>query len=127
MDLVRVRVGIIGGGIGGLAAAIALSARGAEVRVFEGAADRRREGVALLLWANAMKALGSLGIDEAVRERATAIDITEVRNARGDLLCELPICEWSRSGSVPTVAVRRPDLVAALSRALPPEIGRAHV
>jgi 2-polyprenyl-6-methoxyphenol hydroxylase-like FAD-dependent oxidoreductase len=122
MNLVRVRVGIVGGGIGGLAAAIALSARGAEVRVFERADDRRREGVALLLWANAMKALGSLGIYEAVRERAAAIDITEVRNARGDLLCELPIGEWSRSGSVPTVAVRRPDLVSALSRALPPGV-----
>jgi 2-polyprenyl-6-methoxyphenol hydroxylase-like FAD-dependent oxidoreductase len=122
MDLVRARVGIVGGGIGGLAAAIALSARGAEVRIFERAEDRRREGVALLLWANAMKALGSLGIYEAVRGRAAAIDITEVRNARGDLLCELPICEWSRSGSVPTVAVRRPDLVAALSRALPPDV-----
>lgn len=122
MDLVRARVGIIGGDIGGLAAAIALSARGAEVRVFERAEDRRREGVALLLWANAMKALGSLGICEAVRERAAAIDITEVRNARGDLLYELPIGEWSRSGSVPTVAVHRPDLVAALSRALPPDV-----
>ena len=122
MNLVRVRVGIIGGGIGGLAAAIALSARGAEVRVFERADDRRREGVALLLWANAMKALGLLGIYEAVRERASAIEVTEVRNSRGDLLCELPIGEWSRSGDAPTVAIRRPNLVSALARALPPEV-----
>lgn len=120
MNLARVRIGIIGGGIGGLAAAIALTARGFDVSVFERASDRRREGIALLLWANAMRALATIGAYDAVRSRAMPIDITEVRNARGDLLCELPIGDWSRSGA-PTVAIRRPDLVAALQRALPPE------
>jgi 2-polyprenyl-6-methoxyphenol hydroxylase-like FAD-dependent oxidoreductase len=126
MNLARVHIGIVGGGIGGLTAAIALACHGANVRVFERAGERRREGIALLLWANAMHALASIGVHE-VAARAMTIDVTEIRNARGDLLCELPIAEWNQSSGASTVAVRRPDLVAALARALAPEAMRAGV
>ncbi|MEO8699595.1 MAG: FAD-dependent monooxygenase [Kofleriaceae bacterium] len=119
MDLAGARVGIVGGGIGGLASAIALRRHGIQVTVFERAETRRREGIALLLWSNAMRALAAIGAYEAVRARAAAIEVTEIRNAAGELLSQLPIGEWSNG--VPTVAVRRPELVAALTAMLPVE------
>lgn len=121
MHLADRRVGIVGGGIGGLATALALRARGAEVIVFERAQHRRREGVALLVWANAMKVLASLGVADRVRAQAAEIAVTEVRNAAGELLSELPIGAWSQRAEMPTVAIRRPALVEALLAKLGPE------
>jgi 2-polyprenyl-6-methoxyphenol hydroxylase-like FAD-dependent oxidoreductase len=118
MDLAGRRVGIVGAGVGGLSAALALSRHGADVQVFERAHQRRREGIALLVWANAMRALGKLGVYEAVRARSTPIEVTEVRNPRGDVLARLPIGAWTESPEPPTVAVRRPDLLAALAQAV---------
>ncbi|HEY5398898.1 MAG TPA: FAD-dependent monooxygenase, partial [Trebonia sp.] len=51
------RVAIIGGGIGGLTAAIALSRAGVEVRVYEAAAELREIGAGVALHPNAMRVL----------------------------------------------------------------------
>jgi 2-polyprenyl-6-methoxyphenol hydroxylase-like FAD-dependent oxidoreductase len=118
MDLAGRRVGIVGAGVGGLSAALALARLGAEVQVFERAHQRRREGIALLVWANAMRALAKLGVYDAVRACSTPIEITEVRNPRGDVLAQLPIGTWTGTSETPTVAVRRPDLLAALAQAV---------
>ncbi len=113
------RIGIIGGGVGGLAAAIALRRAGFEVIVFERAGDGRGQGAALLLWSNAIRALASLGLADAVCSVSTAIATTEFRTWRGELLCTLPIGEWSRPKGNPTVATPRRALVELLAAALP--------
>ncbi len=117
MRLQGSRVGIVGAGIGGLTAANALISRGAEVVVFE-RARRNHQGIALLLWANAMKALASLELTEALLARASPIEITDVRTATGELLCSLPIGTWSRRVEMPSVAVRRSELVEVLAARL---------
>ena len=57
---------IVGGGIAGLASAIALERAGWSVSVHERAADIRPLGAALSLWPNATAALDRLGILEQV-------------------------------------------------------------
>lgn len=113
-------VGIVGGGIGGLTAAIALRARGFRVTVFERSERRGSEGVALLLWSNAMRALAGLGID--LLPMAATIEHTEVRTSRGEVLCSLPIRDWSARAAAPSVAIRRPLLIEALAGALPADV-----
>ena len=61
---------IIGGGIGGLATAIALKQSGLEVEVFERVAVLREVGAGLSLWANAIRALDQLGLGAAIRAQA---------------------------------------------------------
>lgn len=107
-------MGIVGGGIGGLAAAVALRGRGAEVIVFE-RARRQHQGVALLIWGNAMKVLASLGVADELLRVASPVEITQVRNPAGELLSELPIAEWSRRAEMPSVVMRRADLVRVLA------------
>ena len=61
---------IIGGGIAGLASALALTQRGWQVEVFERAPEFTEVGAGLSLWPNALRALDALGVGEGVRGRA---------------------------------------------------------
>ena len=64
------RVAIIGGGIGGLTAANALSRAGIEVAVYEAAAELKEIGAGVALHPNAMKVLRAIGVDNNVRKVA---------------------------------------------------------
>jgi len=69
----HVKAVIIGGGIAGLASALALTRRGWQVEVLERAAGFTEVGAGLSLWPNALRALDALGVGEPVRRRATAV------------------------------------------------------
>ena len=58
---------IIGGGIGGLASAVALTRRGWQVEVLERAPEFTEVGAGLSIWANGLRALDALGVGETVR------------------------------------------------------------
>lgn len=66
------RVGVIGSGIGGLCAAIGLQRAGAEVVVYEQAADLRPGGSGLSLFGNGLRALEALGLDAELRAITSA-------------------------------------------------------
>ena len=79
---------IIGGGIGGLATAIALTQIGFTVEVFERVTLLREVGAGLSLWANAIKALDYLGLASAVRALALPEAAGGIRTPSGDLLMQ---------------------------------------
>lgn len=112
-----VTVGIVGGGIGGLTAAIALRAVGFDVTIFERSAEREKQGVALLVWANAVRVLTALGMD--ILGISAPMERTEIRTSSGELLCSLPIAEWSANAGAASVAIRRPVLIDMLAAKLP--------
>jgi 2-polyprenyl-6-methoxyphenol hydroxylase-like FAD-dependent oxidoreductase len=58
---------VVGAGIGGLCAGIALRRAGIETHVFERAPELAEVGAGISLWANALRALDSLGLGDAVR------------------------------------------------------------
>jgi len=64
------RIVIIGGGIGGLAAAVALRQRGFEVGVYERASRITEVGAGLQVGPNAVKVLCALGLKEALHRNA---------------------------------------------------------
>jgi 2-polyprenyl-6-methoxyphenol hydroxylase-like FAD-dependent oxidoreductase len=74
----------------------------------------------MLLWSNATRTLAQLGVD--VVSLGAVIEHTEVRTAVGDLLCRLPIGDWSARAGAPSIAIRRPLLVDALARSLPDDV-----
>ena len=61
------RIGIIGGGVGGLTAAIALKRIGMEAFIYEQAAEFRRIGADINLTPNAVRALDGLGLGPELR------------------------------------------------------------
>jgi salicylate hydroxylase len=64
--ITSLRINIIGAGIGGLTAALALQRRGFRPRVYERAAMVREIGAGVIIWANARRALRDLEIDAAL-------------------------------------------------------------
>jgi salicylate hydroxylase len=63
-------VSIVGAGLGGLAAAIALSARGFDVRVFEQASELGEVGAGVQLAPNATRVLNALGLEPEIMKTA---------------------------------------------------------
>jgi 2-polyprenyl-6-methoxyphenol hydroxylase-like FAD-dependent oxidoreductase len=98
---------IVGAGIGGLAAGLALKRAGWQIRIFERAANPRELGFALLLAPNAIAALKELGIADAVVAAAATPTSAEVRRPDGGVLRRLDIGDSQRAiGGVPVVALR---------------------
>ena len=64
------RISIVGGGIGGLSAAIALQHFGYRVSVFEQTRELREIGAGVVVTPNAMHALNFLGVGERVSKEA---------------------------------------------------------
>jgi len=114
---------VIGGGIGGLTAAISLRKAGVEAVVFERAPDLRALGAGIALWANATKALRKLGLYEAVRDRGAEIG-GETRTWRGRRLFTIPAGEMRSRFGEANLVMHRADLQAALLAALPEDTVR---
>ncbi len=113
-----IHAAIVGGGISGLAAAVALRAAGHAVDVFERAPEIREVGSGITLWSNATRALRQLGVLEACAQRSCAIRAFDLRTAAGRQLMTIPIERFATDA----VAMHRCDLQAALLGALPPSV-----
>jgi 2-polyprenyl-6-methoxyphenol hydroxylase-like FAD-dependent oxidoreductase len=111
---------IVGAGIGGLAAAVALQRRGWRVRVFERAASPRELGFALLLAPNAMLALDTIGLAETIRRGGVVVTHGEMRRPNGDVLRRFDVTRIAEALGAPAVAVLRPVLHGALLQAVAP-------
>lgn len=109
---------IVGGGIGGLAAAIALNRQGWDVEVLERATRIAEVGAGLSLWSNALCALDALGLGDQVRERAIEQDTAGIRDNKGHWISR------ADSGAIRTrfgspIMMHRADLLDILRAALP--------
>lgn len=80
------KVLVVGGGIGGLVLARALARREVAVDLIERAPALRAEGAGISLGANAIRALGSLGIGAAVAARGHALADAAIADAGGRVL-----------------------------------------
>ena len=106
---------VAGGGIAGLAAAIAARRAGWEARLFEQAAEFSEVGAGIQLGPNATRILGEWGLS-AQALRATAPPHLRVRDGvDGALLASLPLgAQFERRYGAPYFTVHRADLHAAL-------------
>ena len=115
------KVAIVGGGVGGLTAAIALLRAGAEVTVFEQAEAITAVGASLQLGPNASRLLGALGLMPALRQVASRPDAVDLlRWDDGSLLLHSEHGDAAeRYFGSPQLDFFRPDLQRMLVDALP--------
>jgi salicylate hydroxylase len=78
------RIAIVGGGIGGLTAALAFRARGLEVSVFEQAETLREIGAGVSLHPNAARLLKRIGLDAALEKIGSPIRGMTLRTMQGE-------------------------------------------
>jgi 2-polyprenyl-6-methoxyphenol hydroxylase-like FAD-dependent oxidoreductase len=117
-----VRAIVVGGGIGGLSTAIALRRIGVEAVVFERADELQEIGAGISLWANAMKALGKLGLADAVLEAGRPLRPKgQLRSQSGEVFYEVASATLEERFGAVTVAVHRADLQKILLSALDAE------
>ena len=115
---------VIGAGIGGLSAAIALRRAGVEALVFERTRELKELGAGLSLTANATKALNGLGLTDALRGIGMPIGVAEIRAWRGEVLSRIPTWQLDEKMGARSAAVHRADLQGALLRELGDEAVR---
>jgi salicylate hydroxylase len=114
------RVAIIGGGIGGLTAANALTRAGAEVSVFEAAGELREIGAGVALHANAMRVLRFIGVEDAVRKVAGRTEWAVTRDGiTGRVISRTSRAQSAALHGIEPATVHRADLLDVLAAALP--------
>lgn len=114
---------VVGGGIGGLAAAVALREAGWDPCVLERAPAVREVGAGIALWANGLRALRRLGLGPWLRALRAPHGPAVVRARDGTLLTRATADELRARHGETLVAVHR----AALQGALLATLGERHV
>ncbi|NDK88070.1 FAD-dependent urate hydroxylase HpxO [Gordonia desulfuricans] len=79
---------IVGAGMGGLSAAIALKQIGVDVEVYEQVTENKPVGAAISVWSNGVKCLNHLGLEKEVAALGGIVDTMSYVDAHtGDTLC----------------------------------------
>src|SRR5580658_2283108 len=113
-------VAIVGGGIGGLAAALALTRRGIDVEVYEQAPELRELGAGVQISANGSHALHAVGLKEALEKVQVLPAGKAIRlwnTGQSWKLFDLGMESVERYG-YPYITIHRGDLHAVIAQAL---------
>lgn len=111
------RAAIVGGGIGGLATAIALRKVGFEAQVYERSDELKEAGSGLSLWPNALRSLEEIDLDVSGRVRKNGHPLRRflMKEANGKLIKILRLPKTDVEG----IAILRSELLSALAQAVP--------
>lgn len=113
------RVVVVGAGIGGLTAAVALHRRGWHVTVCERAPEPPVTGAGIGLAPNALRALDAIGVDVTRVTGSAVPGAMGVRRSDGRWLVRVATADLAARYGMPPIAVPRPALNVALAAALP--------
>ncbi|MEL4072404.1 FAD-dependent monooxygenase [Ochrobactrum sp. GPK 3] len=116
----KLKIGICGGGVGGLCTALALQRDGHSVTVFERSLQYGRVGADVNLTPNAVHALDSLGIGDELRKTAARPTYRISRTwDTGEETSRLPMSSAAEDRyGAPQLTIHRSDLLAALEAKL---------
>ncbi|MGW4486758.1 FAD-dependent monooxygenase [Amycolatopsis sp. NPDC004368] len=106
---------VIGGGIGGLCAAIGLHRTGWRVTVYERAPELTGIGAGISIWPNAQRALAELGVETPLSPQRDGA----LLDPRGRRLAGWDMSAYVRRYGLPLAAIHRADLIEALCSVLP--------
>lgn len=118
-----IRVAVIGGGAGGLAAANFLIRRGIEVLLFEQASQLGEVGAGVQIAPNGLRMLDRIGLGDGIRSAGARIEPGS-SYLRRDGQPIAPIQTTDSSGELSIHGMHRADLISILAEALPPGVVR---
>jgi salicylate hydroxylase len=109
----QLQIAIVGGGIGGLTAALALRARGLSAKVFEQARELREVGAGFSLFPNAALLLQRIGLAEEIAKIGCPNTGQVIRTSAGDLVT----ASANPSTTVPSYNLHRAEFLKLLVNA----------
>ena len=104
---------IVGGGIGGLTAAIASCRKGFQVEIIEKDPDWTVYGVGIIQQANVVRAVAQLGILDEYLDASVGFDFVEVYRPDGGLIARIPTAKLAE-GYPSNLGISRPALQKVL-------------
>lgn len=121
--MTALKIGIAGGGVGGLSAAIALRSQGHDVTVFEQAKGFSRVGADINLTPNVVRAIDGLGAGAAIRRLGAQPTFRISRHwDTGQETSRLGMAgDAERRYGAPQVTIHRADIINALAEQFPIE------
>jgi salicylate hydroxylase len=114
---VALRAVVVGGGIGGTAAAVALARAGVDVRVYEQARQLTEVGAGVSLAPNGLRMLERLGVGDEVERLGARHASTQLMLCNGQPARHEPH-QFAQAGR--NIGIHRADLLALLVAQLPP-------
>lgn len=109
------KVTIIGAGVGGTSAGIALKRLGHEVTIYDQITENKPVGAALSLWSNGVKVLNWLGVGSKVEAMGGTMDhMAYLDGLTGDSWCQFSLAQVTELSGQRPYPVARADLQAML-------------
>src|SRR5436190_4845492 len=119
----KLRVAVIGGGLGGVCAASALLHHGHEVHVYEAAPQLLEVGGGLTLGPNAMKALRSIGLESLIRSIGWSAEHQLTHNWKsGRVIARTSSRDAADRYGASSCTVHRGELLNAFASVLDPRL-----
>jgi 2-polyprenyl-6-methoxyphenol hydroxylase-like FAD-dependent oxidoreductase len=115
------RIIVVGAGIAGLSAAIALRRSGFCIELFERSRSFRPAGGGICMWPNGAKALHALGLGAVAERISPVLRGVEYRDKAGELMCDIPLSFLVDRVHQRPYPLSRHDLQAALAQLFGPE------
>lgn len=106
---------VLGAGIGGLAAAVALAQRGARVTVLERAPEITEVGAGLQITPNGSAVMRALGLGAHLARVSVPLQGVDLRNQSGGLVASIDMSRPTHANTAPWCAVHRADLIDVLA------------
>lgn len=114
-------IAVIGGGIGGVTAALLLQRAGYDCHVYEQSRELARVGAGINLYPNGTRILGSLGLMDELFRFGLQHDVKRSRDFdSGRLTYSIPCQELANLYGAPVLTIHRGDLAQVLASALRP-------
>jgi 2-polyprenyl-6-methoxyphenol hydroxylase-like FAD-dependent oxidoreductase len=114
------KIAIIGGGIGGLATAVALARQGLTAEIYEQAPALEEVGAGVGLWPNAIAALEPLGLSAKVTQLAIEVAGQGIRRSDGSRVMWLPADVMAKRWGTGLTLVHRAELQQLLAAEVDP-------
>lgn len=116
------KVAIIGGGLGGLAVALALHKQGINAQVYEKARFLRSVGAGLSIVPNGLNSLEAIapGISELLKNAGSQTQMLTLKKSTGEMIAQKSVTLMEKYGQ-PMLQIRWSRLQEILAAALPPE------
>lgn len=109
------KIAIVGAGVGGLSAGIALRRRGFPVQVYERAANFTKVGAGIVVGANAMRVYQELGCAERITAAGRPLEYVELRTQQDRELTRINVRRAGATLNATSCAIHRAELHAILA------------